>query len=167
MSTDVSNPADVEHLLWDEIEKHHIGMLILTGGSPRHAQPMAAFVERGRRQLWFFGDSASEMGKAIGDKRTQLGMFIWQQGDVRACIGGQIAVQHDRERIDRYWNPMVAAWYPKGKTDPKLTLYVMDCEDAEVWISTAGPIRAVWEVARANATGKTPELGAQTHLDLN
>jgi general stress protein 26 len=165
MSMDLKNPADVEHLLWDEIERRQVGMLMLVGGPPQHAQPMTAFVERDARQLWFFADSRSDLVRNIGV--GQHCMFVWQQKEMHACIGGRLAVQHDRSRMDQYWNAVVAAWHPGGRKDPKLTLLSMDCEDALVWLATVGPLRAAWEIAKATATHREPEMGARTHLTFH
>jgi general stress protein 26 len=87
--------------------------------------------------------------------------------DLKNPAGGQLTVQHDRERIDRYWNAVVAARRPRGRKDPTLTLLSMDCEDALVWVSMAGPMRAVWEVAKANAMRREPNIGATTHLTFH
>jgi general stress protein 26 len=165
MSDDLKNPADVEHLLWDEIERRQVGMLMLVGGPPRHAQPMTAYVERDARELWFFADAASQLVRDIGV--GQPAMFIWQQKDLQACISGRLAVERRRGLIDRYWNAVVAAWHPRGRKDPALTLLAMACEDALVWQSTAGPIRAVWEIAKANATHREPDLGSRAHLTFH
>lgn len=77
---------------------------------------------------------------------------------------GRLSIDHDRARMDRYWNAVVAAWHPKGHRDPGLTLLAMDCEDAQVWVSTAGPMKAVWEIAKANAMRREPEVGTRAHL---
>ena len=151
------NPADVEHRLWDEIELRQVGMLMLVGGPPRHAQPMTAFVERETRRLWFYARTDISLVREIGV--VQPAMFIWQHGEVSACIGGRLRVRHDRQRMNRYWNAVVAAWHPEGRNDRRLTLLSLECEDAEVWISSDGPIRAVWEIAKANATHREPDLG--------
>jgi general stress protein 26 len=31
------------------------------------------------------------------------------------------------------WNPFIAAWFEKGKDDPKLTLLRLDPDDAQIW----------------------------------
>ena len=165
MSADVKNPADIEHRLWDEIERHQVGMLMLVGGSPQHAQPMTAFVERDRRRIWFFTRTDTELAKQVGI--GQRAMFAFQQRDLQACLSGQLHLQHDRERMDKFWNAVVAAWRPEGKKDPRLTLLSMDCEDADVWVSNAGPVKFAWEIAKANATRHPPDLGGRTHLDFH
>jgi general stress protein 26 len=165
MSFDLTNPTDIEHLLWTEIERHQVGMLMLVGGRPRHAQPMTAFAEPDSRQLWFFADLSTDLVRSVS--ADQGAMFVWQHKDVQACISGRLAVRHDHQRMNRYWNAVIAAWHPQGRKDPGLTLLAMDCEDALVWVSTAGPMKAVWEIAKANAMRREPEIGARTHLTFH
>jgi general stress protein 26 len=162
MTTDINDPAAVERRLWDEIEKDQVGMLGVVGRSAHHLQPMTAFVEPAANRLWFFTRNDTDLVDEIGAGHPA--MFVFQQRDLRACIGGRLTVAPDRQRMDRYWNAVVAAWYPKGKDDPHLTLLRLDCDDAQVWISQAGPMRFAWEIAKANATGHTPDLGGRTEV---
>lgn len=166
MGTDIHDQAAVETRLWREIEKHQIGMLGLVGGEPHHFQPMAAFAEHGEHALWFFSyrDTDLAQGVAAGAQA----MFVFQPGrEFYACVGGELRVDHDRARMDRYWNAHLAAWYPEGKDDPRLTLLRFDARDAEVWISEAGPIRYAFEIARANATHSPPEVGGRANLNFH
>ena len=94
-------------------------------------------------------------------------MFVYQRDDIQACIGGRLSLEHDRARMDRYWNAVVAAWYPDGKDDPQLTLLRLDADDAQVWITEAGPVKFAWEIAHANATRQQPDLGGRTDLNLH
>jgi general stress protein 26 len=41
---------------------------------------------------------------------------------------------HDRETIERLWNPFIAAWY-NGKDDPKLRLLRFEPGDAQIWLN--------------------------------
>jgi general stress protein 26 len=165
MRTNINNPADVEHRLWNDIEAHQIGMLMAVGGAAHHAQPMTAFAERGRRQMWFFTRNDTDLVRQIGDGHEA--MFMFQQRDLQACIDGHLTVQHDPVRMERYWNAVVAAWHPAGRNDPKLTLLCLDCNDAQVWLSEAGPVKFAWEIAKANATRHQPDLGGRAHLDFH
>jgi general stress protein 26 len=160
-----TNPADVEHKLWDELEAHPVGMLLTLGAAPRHAQPMTAFVEREQRRLWFFTRTDTDLAREAETSRAAV--FSYQHRDLQASIRGHVQRQHDRARMDKYWNAVVAAWHPGGKSDPKLTLLCMDCDDAQVWASEAGPVKFAWEIAKANATRRQPDLGGRTHLDFH
>lgn len=165
MSIDMSDRAAVERRLWDEIERHQVGMLGVVGADVHHTQPMTAFVERDSEQIWFFTRADTGLARQVGEGHAA--MFIFQQKDLQACVAGELTLQHDPSRIDKYWNAVVAAWYPGGKSDPLLTLACLDCSDAEVWISQTGPAKFVWEIAKANATKHQPDLGGRANLHFH
>lgn len=165
MNIDISDRAAVERRLWDEIERHQVGMLGLAGGVPHHTQPMTAFVERDQGQIWFFTRADTGLAREVGAGSTA--MFIFQQRELQACIGGELTLSHDEARIAKYWNAVIAAWYPQGREDPSLTLLRLDCADAEVWISQVGPARFAWEIAKANATKHEPQLGGKANLHFH
>jgi general stress protein 26 len=156
--------AEVEERLWKTIDSgQHTGMLGLAGGG--RFQPMTAFVERETNQIWFFTRADTEIAEAAA--RGAEAAFIVQSHNLWASIDGRISVRQDRERMDRYWNAHVAAWYPDGKGDPNLTLMCLDCEDASVWLAEGGPIKYAWEVAKANASKSTPDVGERRDLNLH
>lgn len=166
MATDIHDLAAVQTRLWDEIEQHQIGMLGLVGAETRHFQPMTAFLDRAENQLWFFSYKDVDIAEAAAGGAQA--MFVFQHSrKLYACIGGELRAQFDRERMDRYWNAAVAAWYPEGKHDPRLTLLGLDARDAEVWTVEAGPARFAWEIAKANATRAQPDLGGHTQLNFH
>ena len=113
----------------DDIERRQTGMLGLAEETA--LQPMTAFVEREGERLWFFARSDTELARRIGQGGE--GMFVFQQRDLQATITGQLSVKRDEARIAKYWNAVVAAWHPQGKSDPRLTLICLDARDAQVW----------------------------------
>lgn len=157
--------AEAQDRLWDAVEKHQIGMLGVSGDG-HHYQPMTAFLERETNQLWFFTYEDTDLARSAQTGRGE-GVFILQTRDVYACIDGTLRMERDRTRMDRYWNAHVAAWYPEGKDDPRLTMLCLDATDAAVWISEVGPVRYAWEIARANATGRTPDVGDRRDINLH
>ena len=173
MNIDMNDRAAVERRLWDEIEKHDTGMLGVVGGAAHHTQPMTAFPEPERGQIWFFTRTDTDLAKAVaqggGAGEGGEAMFVVQAKDqgFQACVGGHLSQRFDPKRMTDYWGPVVAAWYPEGKDDPRLTLIRMRCEDAQVWIVEAGPVRFGWEIAKSNASHERPDLGSQTRLDLH
>lgn len=167
MATDIKDQAEVQDRLWREIEKRQIGMLGVVGGEPHHFQPMTAFLERETNQLWFFTYRETDLAEAAGAAGAPAMFVVQREHSLYACVGGLLRVQFDRERMDRYWNTAVAAWYPEGKDDPRLTMLCFEPRDAEVWLTEAGPIRYAWEVAKAAATHSTPDVGGHTRLNLH
>ena len=163
MTKETPTEADVQDRLWKAIADSHSGMLGVSGDE-NHFQPMTAFVERDGGRIWFFTYRTSDLAQAIAGGVE--GAFIFQGKDVHASVGGSLTLRHDAERIDRYWNVHVAAWYPEGKDGPRLTLICLEVENAAVWISEAGPLKYAFEVAKANMTKTTPDLGAHRELNL-
>src|SRR5688500_7708734 len=99
MGTDVKDHAAIERRLWDEIARHQIGMLGMVGDAAS-PQPMTAFVEQERDQIWFFTRSDTELARQVGEGRPAF--FIFQQRDLQACIAGELTLQHYPVRIDKY-----------------------------------------------------------------
>ncbi len=167
MNIDMNDRIAVERRLWDEIERHQVGMLgvVGVGVGAHHTQPMTAFVEPEREQIWFFTRADTELARRVGEGHGA--MFVFQQKEMQACIFGELTLQHDPARIARYWNAVVAAWYPQGTGDPRLTMMRLECMDAEVWISQAGPMKFAWEIAKANATKHQPDLGGKANLHFH
>lgn len=163
MANDLTE-AEVQDRLWNAIEKHQIGMLGVLGDS-HHFQPMTAFLEREGNEIWFFTYNDTDLAQAVQGGATAA--FIFQTREVQACVDGRIELVQDQARIDRYWNAHVAAWYPEGKDDPRLTMLRLDCTDAAVWITEVGPVRYAWEIARANASKRTPDVGERQDLNLH
>lgn len=164
MSIDLKDQAAIERRLWDEIARHQIGMLGLAGAEA-HMQPMTAFVEREHDQIWFFTRADTDLARRIAEGRP--GLFIFQQRDLQACLTGELTLQHDQVRIDKYWNAVVAAWHPEGKTAPRLTMMCLDCRDAEVWVSDGGLTKFAWEIAKANAIHRQPQVGVKTNIHFH
>lgn len=168
MSTDIHNDKDVAKRLWAEIGKSGLGMLAIVDGDPQHFQPMTAFADPDSGDIWFYTRAETDLARDASHGARQA-MFVLQTKDreLQACISGDMTVEMDRETMARFWNPMVAAWYPAGKDDPDLRLLRLQCHEARVWISEAGPVRYLWEVAKANATGHQPDLGGRSDVSLN
>lgn len=161
------SPEEIEDRLWSEIDRAGFGMLGLVG-TRHHFQPMTAFTEKPAGLIWFFARRDSELARMIGAEGADA-MFVVQSRDqgLQACLGGRLTLSHDLERIDRFWGPMVSAWHPHGRDDPDLTLMRLDCVDAEVWLTEAGPRKYAWEVARSNMHGERPDLAERAHLRLH
>lgn len=162
--SDALDPAEAEKTVWKALKDEKIGMLGVAGGQPKHMQPMTAYAEEESRELWFFTYKDTDLVKDVGG--GHYAMFCLVTDKVYACLGGELTEQFDRARMDRYWNPVVAAWYPDGKDDPRLTLLRLSLDDAQVWVSKAGPVKFAWEIAKANATHETPDLGGKAEVDF-
>jgi general stress protein 26 len=160
-------PAELEDRLWKEIEKARYGMLGVVGRTPpSHFQPMTAFCERESGQIWFFTRTDTDLAQQV--EQGADAMFVVQAKDqgFQACVGGRLTQTFDAQRMTDYWNPVVAAWYPEGQHDPRLTMLRFDAADAQVWLSETNPLAFGFQIVKANMTGHEPNVGESAPVDL-
>jgi general stress protein 26 len=160
--------AEAEEAFWDSLKKSNTGLLGLDQPG-YHAQPMTAFREAETGTIWFFTRDETDLAKDAAVPGGQSAMFHYGARDqnVWACIHGELSVHgHDREIIDRYWNPVLAAWYPDGKDDPRLTILRFDADDGRVWVNQGGLVRFAFEIAKANITKTAPDAGDVVDVNL-
>jgi general stress protein 26 len=129
-------------------------------------QPMTAFCEEDGGSIWFYTRNDTDLARDTGAGHTAMFCLMSKDQEFIACIAGRLALDHDRERIDRFWNPVAAAWFPDGREDPAVTLLRFDPEDAQVWLSHANPVRFGFDIAKANLTKSQPDVGSREHLRL-
>lgn len=166
MNDHALTPQDAEKEFWRSLKESNTGMLGLDRPG-YHSQPMTGYGEDEAGVIWFFTRDDTDLARDIAGG-GQAGMFTYQSKDqeVQACIHGTMALVRDRERIDKYWNPVVAAWHPEGKDDPHLTLIRFDGDDGRVWVSKKGPLGFGFEILKANATKSQPDAGGVSDVRL-
>ena len=137
-------------------------------GSPdhdHHMQPMAPQVDEDARIIYFYSDNTSELGNAVL-KSSGVVHMCHIDDDYQACVRGVLHPHHDKATIDKFWGPMVEAWYPGGKTDPKMMMLKFEPRDAAVWASDKSAIGFMYEVAKANIKGEMPNMGKSKEIQL-
>ncbi|MBW8304801.1 MAG: pyridoxamine 5'-phosphate oxidase family protein [Brevundimonas sp.] len=168
MSDKTLTAAEAEKEFWDHLKKSNTGMLGLDQPG-YHAQPMTAFRDGETGTIWFFTREDTDLARDAGVGSGQSAMFHYGSKDqeVWACIHGTLSVHgHDREIIDRYWSPVLAAWYPEGKDDRMLTILRFDADDGRVWVSEGVFFKFAYEIAKANATKTMPDAGGVADVNL-
>ena len=139
----MTDSADIEKKFWKALHSDRTVMLGLDGLEDGHARPMTAQYEHERGPIWFFTSTDNALIPLLGQRDRAIAAFSSKGHDVFASIAGRLSVDKDRTVIDRLWNPFVAAWFPGGKDDPKLTLLRLDAEHAQIWIDASSLIAGV------------------------
>lgn len=137
-------------------------------GSPdrdAHMQPMAPQVDEDAGIIYFYSDNTSELGQAIMARPSNVHLCHIDK-DYQACVKGMLTPHNDKATIDKFWNPMVEAWYPGGKTDSKMLMLKFEPHDAAVWASDKSTLGVMFEVAKANMKDETPDLGKTKQVQL-
>lgn len=137
-------------------------------GSPstdEHMQPMSPQVDEDNQAIYFYSDRYSDLGKAVIHEPSFVHLCHIDD-DYQACVKGYLETHHDTSTIEKYWNPIVAAWYPGGKSDPKLLMLKFTPEHAAVWASDKSTIGFAYEIAKANIMKKMPNVGTSKEIHI-
>lgn len=160
--------SEIRERLFKTVRKQRDGMLGLVGSDIQHPQPMTTLIDDDQETpFYFLTRDDTDLAQAVSRGDDQ-GLYVFQDhdGDLWASVLGRLTISVDRDVVERFWNPVVAAWYPDGKDDPHLRVLTFVPSDAQVWIQTEGPVRFGWAIAKANATGTTPDVGQRAELKL-
>jgi general stress protein 26 len=143
-----------------------VAMMTSWDGEELHSRPMHGYQQEFEGKLYFFTKHDSGKTSEIG-RYDKINLAY---ADIKAnsyvSVSGRGRVSTDRELMKRYWSPMASAWFPKGLDDPDLALIEVDADSAQYWDSTSSSMRYLWEVARANLTGREPDMGDNAKVEL-
>ena len=140
-------PEEVKAKFWKALKSDMTMMLGIAGKDDGHTRPMTAQVEGEHGPIWFFTATDAALAGQLGQGSRAFATFVSKGHDLFATVHGNLRVANDRAVIDRLWNKYVAAWYERGKDDPKLALLRLDPDKAEIWLdasSVAAGIRLLF-----------------------
>jgi general stress protein 26 len=139
----MATPQELEAKFWKSLGSDMTMMLGLDGVEEGHARPMTAQFEDDRSPIWFFTTRDNGLVQALPRGDRAIATFTSKDHDLFASLHGTLSLDSDRATIDRLWNRFVAAWYEKGKDDPKLALLRLDADRAEVWLNDSSLLAGV------------------------
>lgn len=130
-------PQELEAKFWKALQSDRTMMLGLDGVEDGHARPMTAQVDGHHGPIWFFTGHDNAIVRKLGSGDRAIATFTSKGHDLYATLHGALSIDTDRAVIYRLWNSQIAAWYPKGRDDPNLTLLRLDPENAEIWLDAS------------------------------
>lgn len=136
------------------------------GEAPFHVCPMQVQEADYEGQLWFFSGADSTHNRQIAaDPRVQL-IFANNSDMEFLTVFGTASVSQDRAQIDRLWNRMAEAWFPKGKDDPNLTLICVQPAFAHYWDTEDGKLVTMAKLLTKAATGSDIPISQEGDLNV-
>lgn len=155
---------DPQRQLLEELKSARCIML----GSPdhsQHMQPMAPQVDEDARVIYFYTDKTTDLAQTVM-KSPGIVHMCHIDSDYQACVRGELLPHNDNATIEKFWGPMVDAWFPRGKDDPNLMMLKFVPHDAALWASDKSALGVIFEVAKANIKDEQPDLGKSKHVQL-
>jgi general stress protein 26 len=162
MNHDSEQKQNTQAHLLELLESFDTAMMVTrTADDGMRARPLSLSDQHDRLQLYFATSVDSpKVGEILWDPEV---LITLQDSKRYVSIGGIATITRDRSLIDRLWREAWRVWFPQGKDDPSLCLVVVRPRTAEYWDQGgAKGIKYLFEMAKAYATGTTPDSGASS-----
>jgi len=131
---------------------------------PLSTRPMSAMDTDEAGNIWFFSAKSSDKNEHIhADPRVQL-FFSHPAGSEFLSVYGTASINTDPANIEKYWSPIIKAWFPEGKDDPQITLLKVAPEEAYYWDTKNSKMISMLKILTSVFTGKTMDDGVEGKL---
>lgn len=132
----MSTADELKSRFWNALASSPFVFLQLDG-HPATAVPMTAQLDKDAdHAIWFF--TRKDHPLAPGGAATAT--FSAKDNQLFARFSGNLTPETSRDRLNKQWNSVAAAWFPGGKDDPALLMLRMDLGQAEIWNSDLGMV---------------------------
>lgn len=133
---------------------------------PAHVCPMQVQQVDQDGCLWFFSGADSVHNSQIAkDPRSHL-TFCNSSKVEFLSVYGEASISTDRAKIEELWNKLVEAWFPKGTSDPNITLLCVRPIQAHYWDTEDGKILTFAKMLTAAVTGASLDIGEQGDIEV-
>lgn len=130
------------------------------------SRPMSTAQIDDQGAIWFFTNDTSSKAQQIEDQYELVLCYSKPSDNTYATVHGRAKIVEDKDKINDLWNPLLKAWFPKGKDDPDLALIRVDPHHAEYWDDSSSRMVTFLKIAAASVTGGTYEGGEYGELNL-
>lgn len=154
--------------LQELVNKIDIGMLCTYPGNDTyaHAVPMSRQEIDEEGSIWYLFSAESETYKNL-KLNEKVSVLFSHVGDYEfLSINGIAEISEDRQRIEKYWNKFVEAWFEKGKEDPNIRILKVSVVDAHYWDNKTNKLFTLFKVAASAVSGQKLDIGREGELNI-
>jgi general stress protein 26 len=157
----------VRQKLWDLIKRHRFAMMTtLEAGGVLRSRPMTTIEREYDGNLWFFVKADSTAVSAVAAHSQVCLSYAEPSAKDFVCVAGPTAIVTDVAIKKQLWNRDVQAWLPEGAESSLNVLLKVVPEHAEYWDSNSNKLVQLFTLAKALATGRTPDSGEHRKVPL-
>lgn len=147
--------TDTREHLQDLLEEFDAAMLVTRTPAAMHARPMAVAELEPDSDVYLV--TSIDSPKIAEIEANPEATLTFQSSSRYATLYGHIGIVRDRAKIDALWKEAWKIWFPKGKSDPAITLLKFTAENGEYWDNAgANGLKFAFDAAKAYVKGETP-----------
>ena len=145
--------------IWNYIKDIKVGMLTTQDGDDLRSRPMHLVQKDYDGTLYFFTRRSAEKVFEIKDEHHVNISFAEPKDDLYVSMSGTARLTQDAALIDKFWNPFTAAWFEGDQDNSDVAILEVKIKMGEHWKTEKGETAQLFEIAKANLTNDTPDLG--------
>lgn len=152
--------------IYAKIEGNQYAMLTSTGQDGLlRSRPIATTEAEHNGELWFFIYDDSDKANEIA-RNSQVNLSYSDNAGTHVSISGIARVAQDRQRMERLWNPLFRAWFPKALDEPGIALLCVAIEECEFWDTTSSKVAQLFQMAKSILTGSQANPAEHKEIKL-
>jgi len=152
-----------KQLIWNLIKDIKVGMLVTKETNEEdsiRARPMSLVQDAYDGTLYFYTSKNASKAFEVEQDRDVCLTFSSPSDNVYVSLTGKGRISNDKDLIDKYWNPYVAAWFENGKENPEVSILIVKISKGEHWDSTTNKLVQTFEIVKSNVIkSATPNMG--------
>lgn len=148
-----------EARVWELLETAGAGMLTTRFADGLRARPLEPRPDREAGAVYFITDVRGLKDDEIAAEPAVCFTVVNAKDNAYLSITGRASVLRDPLLAAKHWKSTDDVWWPGGPDDEHVRVLELDPQRAELWDGPASAVVAIYEFAKARATGEKPDLG--------
>ncbi len=132
-----------------------------------YSRPMNTMELDDEANLYFFSDEHTPNVHDIAINNNVSVTYTNPENNTYIALSGKLYLANDQNKVDELWIPAMKGWFPKGKSDPNLTLIKVEILKAEYWDSSASDMVVLFSLIKAIIKGETYSQGNHERIDFD
>ncbi len=168
MSTENLNNKEAVKKLQTLVDAIDIGMLSTfpANSDYPHSIPMSRQEVDEDGNIWFLFSADSETHAHLVQNKKLSITFSDVKSYEFVSLNGIGEISRDSNKIEKYWNKTMDAWFEKGKEDPTIRILKVVPTDAHYWDNKTNKLITFFKVAATALTGIKTDIGREGDLNI-
>ncbi len=131
------------------------------------SRPMATQQNEFDGDIWFFTYGSSHKIDEVNLHHQVNVSYSAPDKQRYVSLSGTAQLVRDRRKMEKLWNPVLKAWFPKGLDEPDIALLKVNVTKAEYWHSPSSTVAHAVGLVKALVTGTPYDAGENEKINLD